>query len=123
MKLKRKKWAGKTMFAVLICILAISCGTWRVQAASDSSSKISASDKKNSISKLATTSSTGGLSLALQRAIVTARPKGRYRKHFYWPAIKRYYWNLLFSIPLLAHLYISELLHLLYCRLFQHNIL
>ena len=73
--------------------------------------------------KLATTSSTGGLSLALQRAIVTARPKGRYRKHFYWPAIKRYYWNLLFSIPLLAHLYISELLHLLYCRLFQHNIL
>ena len=74
-------------------------------------------------SKLATTSSTGGLSLALQRAIVTARPKGRYRKHFYWPAIKRYYWNLLFSIPLLAHLYISELLHLLYCQLFQHNIL
>ena len=73
--------------------------------------------------KLATTSSTGGLSLALQRAIVTARPKGRYRKHFYWPAIKRYYWNLLFSISLLAHLYISELLHLLYCRLFQHNIL
>lgn len=74
-------------------------------------------------SKLATTSSTGGLSLALQMAIVTARPKGRYRKHFYWPAIKRYYWNLLFPIPLLAHLYISELLHLLYCRLFQHNIL
>ena len=72
--------------------------------------------------KLATTSSTGGLSFALQRAIVTARPKGRYRKHFYWPAIKRYYWNLLFPIPLLAHLYISELLHLLYCRLFQHNI-
>ena len=30
------------------------------------------------------------------------------RQHFYWPAIKRYYWNLLFSIPLLAHLYISE---------------
>ena len=77
----------------------------------------------SSRTKLATTSSTGGLSLALQRAIVTARPKGRYRKHFYWPAIKRYYWNLLFSIPLLAHLYISELLHLLYCRLFQHNIL
>lgn len=75
------------------------------------------------VSKLATTSSTGGLSFALQRAIVTARPKGQYRKHFYWPAIKRYYWNLLFSIPLLAHLYISELLHLLYCRLFQHNIL
>ena len=40
-------------------------------------------------SKLATTSSTGGLLLALQRAIVTARPKGRYRKHFCWPAIKR----------------------------------
>ena len=75
------------------------------------------------MSKLATTSSTGGLSFALQRAIVTARPKGQYRKHFYWPAIKRYYWNLFFSIPLLAHLYISELLHLLYCRLFQHNIL
>ena len=79
--------------------------------------------KSYSFAKLATTSSTGGLSLALQRAIVTARPKERYRKHFYWPAIKRYYWNLLFSIPLLAHLYISELLHLLYCRLFQHNIL
>ena len=79
--------------------------------------------EKTSKAKLATTSSTGGLSLALQRAIITARPKGRYRKHFYWPAIKRYYWNLLFSIPLLAHLYISELLHLLYCRLFQHNIL
>ena len=80
-------------------------------------------NKNPMTAKLATTSSTGGLSLALQRAIVTARPKGRYRKHFYWPAIKRYYWNLLFSIPLLAHLYISELLHLLYCRLFQHNIL
>ena len=37
-------------------------------------------EKNNS--KLATTSSTGGLLLALQRAIVTARPKGRYRKHF-----------------------------------------
>ena len=73
--------------------------------------------------KLATTSSTGGLSLALQRAIVTARPKGRYRKHFCWPAIKRYYSNLLVSILLLALLYTFELLHLLYCQSFQHNIL
>ena len=75
------------------------------------------------ISKLATTSSTGGLLLALQRAIVTARPKGRYRKHFCWPAIKRYYSNLLVSILLLALLYTFELLHLLYCQSFQHNIL
>ena len=74
-------------------------------------------------SKLATTSSTGGLLLALQRAIVTARPKGRYRKHFCWPAIKRYYSNLLVSILLLALLYTFELLHLLYCQSFQHNIL
>ncbi|GAB6130909.1 hypothetical protein JCM18507_00740 [Fusicatenibacter saccharivorans] len=73
--------------------------------------------------KLATTSSTGGLLLALQRAIVTARPKGRYRKHFCWPAIKRYYSNLLVSILLLALLYTFELLHLLYCQSFQHNIL
>ena len=75
------------------------------------------------ISKLATTSSTGGLLLALQRAIVTIRPKGRYRKHFCWPAIKRYYSNLLVSILLLALLYTFELLHLLYCQSFQHNIL
>ena len=74
-------------------------------------------------SKLATTSSTGGLLLALQRAIVTIRPKGRYRKHFCWPAIKRYYSNLLVSILLLALLYTFELLHLLYCQSFQHNIL
>ena len=73
--------------------------------------------------QLATTSSTGGLLLALQRAIVTARPKGRYRKHFCWPAIKRYYSNLLVSILLLALLYTFELLHLLYCQSFQHNIL
>ena len=73
--------------------------------------------------KLATTSSTGGLLLALQRAIVTIRPKGRYRKHFCWPAIKRYYSNLLVSILLLALLYTFELLHLLYCQSFQHNIL
>jgi|GEM_PF-226680 len=75
------------------------------------------------MAKLATTSSTGGLLLALQRAIVTARPKGRYRKHFCWPAIKRYYSNLLVSILLLALLYTFELLHLLYCQSFQHNIL
>lgn len=75
------------------------------------------------LAKLATTSSTGGLLLALQRAIVTARPKGRYRKHFCWPAIKRYYSNLLVSILLLALLYTFELLHLLYCQSFQHNIL
>ena len=78
---------------------------------------------KGADAKLATTSSTGGLSLALQRAIVTARPKGRYRKHFCWPAIKRYYSNLLVSILLLALLYTFELLHLLYCQSFQHNIL
>lgn len=78
---------------------------------------------KYTISKLTTTSSTGGLLLALQRAIVTARPKGRYRKHFCWPAIKRYYSNLLVSILLLALLYTFELLHLLYCQSFQHNIL
>ena len=28
--------------------------------------------------------SSGGLILALQRAITTARPEGRYRKHCYW---------------------------------------
>lgn len=84
MKLKRKKWAGKTMFAVLICILAISCGTWRVQAASDSSSKISASDKKNSIS--------------IKKGLV--KEKGRYRYYVNnkpirnkWKKIKgQYYW-------------------------------
>ena len=80
-------------------------------------------DLHNLCTKLATTSSTGGLLLALQRAIVTARPKGRYRKHFCWPAIKRYYSNLLVSILLLALLYTFELLHLLYCQSFQHNIL
>lgn len=78
---------------------------------------------KGADAKLATTSSTGGLLLALQRAIVTIRPKGRYRKHFCWPAIKRYYSNLLVSILLLALLYTFELLHLLYCQSFQHNIL
>lgn len=81
------------------------------------------SDDKKCDLKLATTSSTGGLLLALQRAIVTIRPKGRYRKHFCWPAIKRYYSNLLVSILLLALLYTFELLHLLYCQSFQHNIL
>ena len=39
-------------------------------------------------SKLATTSSTGGLILPLQRGIVTARPEGRCRKHYYWSAYK-----------------------------------
>ena len=34
--------------------------------------------------KLSTTTSSGGLILALQRAITTARPEGRYRKHCYW---------------------------------------
>ena len=82
-----------------------------------------ATAQTDSFSKLATTSSTGGLLLALQRAIVTTRPKGRYRKHFCWPAIKRYYSNLLVSILLLALLYTFELLHLLYCQSFQHNIL
>ena len=36
------------------------------------------------ITKLSTTTSSGGLILALQRAITTARPEGRYRKHCYW---------------------------------------
>lgn len=63
-----------------------------------------------SMSKLATTTSSGGLLSALQRAIVTARPKGRYRKRLRWSATKRYFLNLLFSIPLLALLYIFELL-------------
>jgi len=40
--------------------------------------------KKIRISKLSTTTSSGGLILALQRAITTARPEGRYRKHCYW---------------------------------------
>ena len=40
------------------------------------------------VSKLATTSSTGGLILPLQRGIVTARPEGRCRKHYYWSAYK-----------------------------------
>ena len=40
------------------------------------------------VSKSPTTSSTGGLILALQRANVTARPKGRCRKHDYWSAYK-----------------------------------
>ena len=36
------------------------------------------------VTKLSTTTSSGGLILALQRAITTARPEGRYRKHCYW---------------------------------------
>ena len=74
-------------------------------------------------SKLATTTSSGGLFLPLLRGIVTARPEGRYRKHFYWSAIKRYFLNLLFEILLLALLYTFELLHLLYYLLFRRNIL
>ena len=73
--------------------------------------------------KLATTTSSGGLFLPLLRGIVTARPEGRYRKHFYWYAIKRYFLNLLFEILLLALLYTFELLHLLYYLLFRRNIL
>ena len=42
------------------------------------------SEEKTHISKLSTTTSSGGLILALQRAITTARPEGRYRKHCYW---------------------------------------
>ena len=38
--------------------------------------------------KSPTTSSTGGLILPLQRGIVTARPKGRCHKHYYWSAYK-----------------------------------
>ena len=63
------------------------------------------------MNKLATTTSSGGLLSALQRAIVTARPKGRYRKHLHWSATKRYFLNLLFLILLPALLYIFELLH------------
>ena len=36
------------------------------------------------ITKLSTTTSSGGLIFALQRAITTARPEGRCRKHCYW---------------------------------------
>lgn len=72
--------------------------------------------------KSPTTSSTGGLVLALQRAILTARPKGRYRKHCYWSSIKRYYY-LLYAILLIALLYtFSQPLQLCY-QLSQHNIL
>ena len=39
------------------------------------------------------------------KGYVTARPKGRCHKHFYWSAIKRYFLNLLFSILLLVLLY------------------
>ncbi|MFR2713695.1 MAG: IS110 family transposase [Pilosibacter sp.] len=41
-------------------------------------------DKNPLTAKLSTTTSSGGLILALQRAITTARPEGRYRKHCYW---------------------------------------
>ena len=54
------------------------------------------------ITKLSTTTSSGGLILALLRAIDTARPEGRCRKHCYWSAIKRYLSNLLSLILLLA---------------------
>ena len=59
-----------------------------------------------------TTSSTGGLLLALLRAVLLLAPKGGYRKHSYWPAIKRYLLNLLFLTLLLALLYTSGLPHL-----------
>lgn len=36
---------------------------------------------KSERTKLATTTSSGGLILPLQRGYVTARPEGRYRKH------------------------------------------
>ena len=36
------------------------------------------------------------------KGYVTARPTGRCHKHFYWSAIKRYYWHLLFSMLPLA---------------------
>ena len=42
------------------------------------------------------------LLISPQKGILTARPKGRYRKHCFWSAIKRYSANLLFSILLLA---------------------
>ena len=45
------------------------------------------------------------------KGYATARPKGQYLKYFYWSAIKRYFLNLLFSILLLALLYIFALLH------------
>ena len=47
-----------------------------------------------------------------QKGIFTARPKGRYRKHFYRSAIKRYFLYLLSLIPLPALLYTFVLLHL-----------
>ena len=43
------------------------------------------------------------------KGYITARPKGRCHKHLYWSAIKRYFWNLLFSILLLALLCTSVL--------------
>lgn len=43
------------------------------------------------------------------KGYITARPKGRCHKHFYWSAIKRYFVNLLFSILLLVLLYTSVL--------------
>ena len=111
-------------FSSDISTASLDLGTKIMLPNSDSEGKDSVDLIRDSLfSKLATTSSTGGLLLALQRAIVTIRPKGRYRKHFCWPAIKRYYSNLLVSILLLALLYTFELLHLLYCQSFQHNIL
>ena len=44
--------------------------------------------KYHCLSKSPTTSSTGGLILPLQRGVVSARPKGRCRKHCYWSAYK-----------------------------------
>ncbi len=73
--------------------------------------------------KSPTTSSTGGLVEALKRAIITARPKGRCHKRYYWSAIKRYFLSLLFLTLLPAPLYISLLLLLLYYQLLKHSIL
>ena len=74
-------------------------------------------------SKSATTSSTGGLLLALQRAMLLLAPKGGVASILTGSLTMRYFLNLLFSIPLLALLYTSVLLHRLYYQLFPRNIL
>ena len=59
------------------------------KAASDTHGQIlKITDLSVGTSKSATTSSTGGLLLALQRANITARPAGRCRKLCYWSAYK-----------------------------------
>ena len=62
-------------------------------------------------SKSSTTSSTGGLLLALIRAMLLLAPKGGIASTATGPLTKRYLVNLLFSILLLALLYTSALLH------------